>query len=162
MKIFIALLLWFAAPGASADGVDVRIKDPWIRIAPPNVTVLAAYLEIKNSGRKPQIITNVSSTAFGQAGIHRSILHENMSRMEHLKELAIPPQTTVTLRPGGIHLMLVDAKKSLHIGDQIPITLTFSNGKKTEFMATVRSDQPDDGKDRQHPDHHSGHNSHAP
>lgn len=161
LKILIALVLGFVALGASAGGEDIQIHDPWIRAAPPNVKVLAAYLKIKNSGKKPQIITNVSSPDFDQVGIHRSAIHENMAHMEHLKELTIPPHTSVVFKSGGLHLMLTDAKKPLHSGDQVPITLTFSNGKKIAFMATVRSGQTDDKEDQRHMNH-SGHQNHKP
>jgi len=117
LKILIALMLGFSALSASAEGVNVQIKDPWVLAAPPNVKVLAAYLEIINNGGKPRILINVSSPAFDQVGIHRSVMHENMAHMEHLKELTIPPHASVTLKPGGLHFMLMDAKKPLRVGD---------------------------------------------
>lgn len=161
LKILIALMLGFVAPSASADGVDIQIQDPWVQAAPPNVKVLAAYLEIKNNGDKPRILTNVSSPAFAQVGIHRSVMHENMAHMEHLKELTIPPHASVVLKSGGLHFMLMDAKNPLHIGDQVPMTLTFRNGEKITFIAVVRSGQMEDMEDHQHMNH-SGHNNHKP
>lgn len=161
LKALTALMLGLVALSASADGVDIKIQDPWVQAAPPNVKVLAAYLEIKNNGDKPRILTNVSSPAFDQVGIHRSVMHENMAHMEHLKELTIPPHASVVLKPGGLHLMLMEAKKSLHIGDQVPMTLTFQDGEKIAFMATVRSGQTEDMEDRRHMNH-SGHSSHKP
>ena len=55
--------------------------------------------------------------------------------------------------------MLMDAKKSLKIGDQIPMTLTFQSGEKIEFKATVRSDQMEAIEDHEHMNH-SGHKNH--
>src|SRR3989338_6612653 len=104
MRTFIALMLGLAAMSASAE--DIQILDPWVQAAPPNVKVLAAYMEIKNSGGNPRILINVSSTAFDQAGIHRSMMHGNMVHMEQLNELTIPPHASETLKPGGLHLML--------------------------------------------------------
>ena len=97
LKTFISLALGFVALSASADGVNIQIQGPWVLAAPPNVKVLAAYLEIKNNGDKPQILTNVSSPAFEQVGIHRSVMHGNTAHMEHLKELTIPPRASVVL-----------------------------------------------------------------
>lgn len=160
LKILILLALGLVTPGASADSVDIQILDPWVQAAPPNVKVLAAYLEIKNNGKKPQILVNVSSPAFDQVGIHRSVMHGNMAHMEHLKELTIPPHASVTLKPGGLHFMLMDAKKPLHAGDPVPMTLTFKNGGKVAVKATVRSGQMEDMGDHQHMDHseHTNHN----
>lgn len=158
LKTIIALMLGSVAFGAFA-GSDIQVQDPWVQAAPPNVKVLAAYLEIKNNGEKLQILTDVESPAFGQAGIHQSVMHGDMVHMEQLKELTIPPHASVALKPGGLHLMLMDAKKSLSVGDQVSLTLTFKNGEKIAVKATVRSGQTEGMEDHQHMDH-SGHDSH--
>lgn len=159
LKTLIALMLGLAALNASADGVDIKIVDPWVQAAPPNVKVLAAYMEIKNYGGNPRILINVSSTAFDQVGIHRSMLHGNMVHMEQLNDLTIPPKASEVLKPGGLHLMLTGAKKPFNIGDQVPLTLTFQSGEKIEVKAIVRSGQGAGMEDHQHMDH-SGHGNH--
>lgn len=141
LNILIALSLGLATPIASAENGDIQILDPWVQAAPPNVKVLAAYLEIKNNGVKPRILVDVSSPSFDQVGIHRTVMHGNMAHMEHLKELTIPPHASVTLKPGGLHLMLMDAKNPLHAGDSVLMTLTFKNGSKVAVKATVRASQ---------------------
>jgi len=157
-KVLAALTLGFVALSASA-GSDIQIKDAWVQAAPPGVKVLAAYLEIRNSGKKQQVLADVSSPAFGKIEIHRSVIHGNMAHMEHQKELPIPPNTSVVLQQGGLHLMLMDAKKPLNAGDQIPMTFVFGNGEKIAVTAIVRSGKMDDMKDRPHMDH-SGHGEH--
>ena len=159
LKSLIALILGFASMSASADGVDVKILDPWVLAAPPNVKVMAAYLEIKNYGGNPRVLTNVSSPVFDQLSIHQSVMHGDMVHMEQLKELSIPPRASVVLKPGGMHLMLTGAKKPLNIGDQVPMTLLFQSGEKIEVNATVRSGQVAGMEDHQHMDH-SGHETH--
>lgn len=159
LRALIALMLGLVALSASADGVDVKILDPWVQAAPPNVKVLAAYLEIKNYGSNPRVLINVSSPVFDEVGIHQSMMHGNMVHMEQLKELAIPPRDSVVLKPGGKHLMLTGAKKPLNIGDQVPMTLIFQSGEKIEVKAIVRSGQTEVMEDHQHMDH-SGYGSH--
>jgi len=159
LKILITFLLGFAALSAFAEGVDIQIQNPWVLAAPPNAKVLAAYLEIKNNGEKSRILTSVSSPAFDHVGIHRSVIHENMAHMEHLNELNIPPHASVVLKPGGLHFMLMDAKKLLNIGDQVPMTLTFHGGEKIVVTAIVRSG-PMEGMEEQHHMDHSGHENH--
>ncbi|HUW25127.1 MAG TPA: copper chaperone PCu(A)C [Gallionella sp.] len=160
LRILFALVLGLVTTGASADNVDLKILDPWVQAAPPGVKVLAAYLEIKNNGEKPQVLVGVSSPSFKHIGIHRSVMHGNMAHMEHMKELIIPSQSSVALKPGGLHLMLMDAKKPLNVGDPVPMTLAFKNGEKITFTATVRSGQAMDTMNHQHMDHseHMDHN----
>jgi copper(I)-binding protein len=157
LKTLTALMLVLVAMSVSAAGVDIQVQNSWVMAAPPNVKVFAAYMEIKNAGKKPRTLTDVSSPAFGQIGIHQTVMHGNMVHMEQLKELTIPPQASVVLKPGGSHLMLSDAKKTPRIGDQIPMTLTFSDGEKITFTAIVRTDQTVATEGHQHTDH-SEHN----
>jgi copper(I)-binding protein len=157
-KIIAALALCFVASGASADGA-IQVRDAWVQAAPPGAKVLAAYMELENGGSKRRTLVGVSSPAFGQVGIHRSVIHGNMAHMEHLKELVIPPNAPVVLQPGGLHLMLMDAKQQVKVDDQIPLTLFFGDGEKIAVSATVRP-----GKMRATEDHHkmdhSGHGAH--
>lgn len=157
-KILAALMLCFITLSASANG-DIQIQDPWVQAAPPSAKVLAAYLEIKNNGKKQQVLTGVSSPAFGQIEIHRSVIHENMAHMEHLKELAIPSNASVAMQPGRLHLMLMNAKKPLKAGDQVPMTLIFGSGEKIAVTAIVRSGKTGGTEDHRHMDH-SGHGEH--
>lgn len=158
LKAMIALTIGFVSFGAFA-GSDIQIQDPWVQAAPPNVKILAAYMEIRNNGEKPQILTSVASPDFSEVGIHQSVMHGDMVHMEQLKELAIPQRASVVLKPGGLHLMLMDAKKQLRAGDQVPMTLTFKNGEKIAVKAIVRSGQTGGMEDHQHM-HHSGHEGH--
>lgn len=160
MKVFlntlIALMLGLAGMDASAAGADIKVVDPWVLAAPPGAEMLAAYLEIRNDGGNPRILTSVSSPVFGEVSIHRSVMHGNMVHMEHLKELAIPPRASVALKPGGLHLMLMGARKPLRVGDQVPMTLTFQSGEKIEVTAAVRSGQTEGMEGHQHLNH-AGH-----
>jgi len=153
-----ALVLGLVASSAFAGG-EIQVKDAWVQAAPPGVKVLAAYLEVKNNGKQQQVLTGVSSPAFGKIEIHRSVIHGNMAHMEHQKELPIPPNASVLLQQGGLHLMLMDAKKPLNSGDQVPMTFVFGNGEKIAVSATVRSGKMEGMEDHQHMDH-SAHGEH--
>ena len=157
--IIIAALAFGVASQYATAASDIQIRDPWVQAAPPNSKVFAAYMEIYNSGKKPRILSVVSSPAFEQVGIHRSVMHENMAHMEHLKELDIPPSTSVTLKPGGLHLMLMDAKTPVKIGDKIQMTLIFQGGEKIAVTAIVRTGRTGDNASHQNMDH-SAHGSH--
>lgn len=157
-QILAALTLGFLASNVWANG-DIQVKDVWVQAAPPGVKVMAAYLEIKNNGKQQQVLTGVSSPAFGKIEIHRSVIQGNVARMEHQKELAIPANASVLLQQGGLHLMLMDVKKPLASGDQVSMTFIFGNGEKITATAIVRSSKMEGMEDRGHMDH-SGHDGH--
>lgn len=152
------LPLWLsilAFDGLAAAG-EVQVIDPWVQEAPPNAKVLAAYLEIDNGGAKTQVITAVSSAAFERVEIHRTIVDRNMARMELLKELTILPNTAITLKPGGLHFMLIGARKRFQAGDSVPISLTLKDGSTVAVSAKVRA-----GKPEERPADHAKHGNHA-
>ena len=51
----------------------------------------------------------------------------------------LPPDQTVSLEPGGLHIMLFDLTAPIAPGDRIPITLTFDDGSTREISAEVRT-----------------------
>jgi hypothetical protein len=143
LNTLVAFAIGCFALTASADGGELHFQDPWVRAAPPTVKVLAAYFVLTNKDATTRRITRVSSPAFERVEIHRSVMQGDMAHMAHQKELAIPPHGTVTLKPGGLHLMLIGAIKPLHRGDSVPITLSFQNGEEVIINAPVRSGRMD-------------------
>lgn len=159
LKLIVFMALSMAMLGARAAGSGAQILDPWVQAAPPNVKVLAAYMEIKNNGKKPLHLVSITSSDFGQIEIHRSVMHGNMAHMEEQKELVIPPNGSMTLKPGETHLMLMKPRKALNSGDTVPLVLFFKNGEKISIEAVVRSGQAEEASAHQHGDH-SGHKGH--
>ncbi len=159
LKLIAFLALSTAMLGARAAGTEAQVLDPWVQAAPPNVKVLAAYMEIKNNGKKPLHLVSITSSDFGRIEIHRSVMHGNMAHMEHQKELIIPANDSVAMKPGGTHLMLMKPRKALSTGDTVPLVLFFKNGEKVSIAATVQSGQAEEAGTHQHGDHssHKGH-----
>ncbi len=152
LKTFLSLLTGLLSLTAFAAG-HIHVQDPWIRAAPPVVKNLAAYMTIVNRGEKMRKLMRISSPAFARIEIHQSMMENDMARMEHQMELTIPPHGTVALKPGDLHLMLMEAKKPLHVGDSVPLTLIFHNGEEISATGTVRSGQMGDMEGMDHSRH---------
>ncbi len=133
-------LLTLCSLAARAD--ILSIENPWIREAPPNARVLAAYLVIHNNSDAPVAITDVTSPACGSAMMHPTVEENGLSRMVHLGRVEIPPHGEVRFAPGGRHIMLFDPEKRFRAGDKVPLVLHMDNGICNFFDATVRKTQP--------------------
>jgi hypothetical protein len=62
-------------------------------------------------------------------------------RMRAMQALVLPAGSTVELKPGGYHMMLMDLKQQLKIGEVVPMTLVVETAGKREVIevkATVR------------------------
>jgi len=61
--------------------------------------------------------------------------------MAHLDQLIIPPQSSVQLAPGGLHIMLMQAHEKLSLNHPVIITLKFSDGHLQAIALAVKKDE---------------------
>jgi hypothetical protein len=55
-------------------------------------------------------------------------------RMREVKTVDLPKGKTVSLEPGGFHIMLMNLKKPIAAGDVIPLTLVIESGGKQQTV----------------------------
>lgn len=63
-----------------------------------------------------------------------------MMGMKEVESIEIPAGESVTLEPGGFHIMLMDLKGQIEAGDTIPVTLTFEKAGTVEVDATAKDE----------------------
>ncbi len=137
-QVFIVVILLLGQFAWAADQA-IRINDPWIREAPPNARMLAAYMTIENLSSQPQILTSITSSVFANVMIHQTITRDNgMVGMVHESQLIVKTQDKVVLAPGGYHLMLMMPKKTIVAGDKVDLILKFAEGKEMVIEVPVR------------------------
>ncbi|HRO87064.1 MAG: copper chaperone PCu(A)C [Chiayiivirga sp.] len=105
----------------SPDAAALVVHEAWIRTAPPTAPVRAGYGVIENSGRREVVIDAVRSDAFGAIEIHEMREVDGVMRMRRLPSLTLEPGRSVSLEPGGMHLMLFRAMGPLEAGARVSI-----------------------------------------
>jgi periplasmic copper chaperone A len=119
-----------AAPAAAAD-YDVgsmHISTPWARATPKGAAAGAGYMTITNKGTAPDTVSCVSDDASGQCQIHSMTMEGGVMKMRPVEGgLEIKPGETVTLQPGGYHIMFVNLKHALEQGQSVKATLKFEH-----------------------------------
>ena len=103
-------LLLMALPAAAHDYKlgALEIGQPWARATPPTAPTGGGYLSVKNTGTTPDRLMSASSPAAGAVQVHEMKMDGNVMRMRELDgPLEIKPGETVTLAPGGMHLMMI-------------------------------------------------------
>lgn len=131
-------LLVFVTNVAVATG-SLAVEQAWIRAAPPGASMLAGYAILKNVGELPLTIVGARSAAFRSVGIHETVEVGGVSKMRPLKRIEITPGASVTLSPGGKHLMLMSAA-SLAVGGTVTIAFEFDDGSSMDAEFSVRED----------------------
>jgi copper(I)-binding protein len=115
--------LFMAIAGSTLSAPTMDVIDGWVREAPPTSRVLAAYMQIINLTDGDLTVTGVTSPDFETADLHRTVVEEGVARMLPVPELTIPAGSSVTLEPGGLHLMLFDPVRPLQEGDSVTLVL---------------------------------------
>jgi hypothetical protein len=111
------------APAETRAG-DLVISQPWSRAAGQGGQG-AGYLGIANRGGAPDRLMGASSPAADRVELHTHIREGEVMRMREVPSIELPPGQTVTLQPGGLHLMLVRLAQPLRQGETVPVTLRF-------------------------------------
>ncbi len=146
-SILLGLIVIAAASVATADQHAVVVHNPWVKEAPPSARILAAYMNLKNTGDKSQVVTSISSPAFERVKMHKSEIIEGMAQMIHIENLEIPPHGQVEFNPGGYHFMLIGRKQPLRAGDEVSLTLVFSDKSRLTIIAEVLNKMGDGAMD---------------
>jgi copper(I)-binding protein len=125
MKTFRSLCFTFffaLAACAQADN-DITISDAWARATAPGQKVAAAYMNL--SSKQGAALIRAECDLAGSVEIHSMTMENDVMKMRMLEELALPAGKTVSLAPGGFHLMLFNLKQPLDAGKQAKFTLHF-------------------------------------
>ena len=114
------------------------ISQPWARATPKGARTGAAYMTVTNTGNAVQRLSCLSSDAAAQCQIHEMIMDRGVMKMRPVAgELEIKPAQTVTLKPGGYHLMLEDLKEPLQQGKVIELILKDDTGATVQVKFPI-------------------------
>lgn len=121
---------------AHAGECSAKVKEGWVRLPPVSMPMMAGFGRIENRCAAPVTIVGASSPAFGDVSLHETRVVEGVSRMRHLPELRIAPDGTAMLKPGGLHLMLMQPRAPLKEGSKVVIEFALKDGGvlRGEFM----------------------------
>jgi len=98
------------------------------------------YFTLVNEGGSPDTLLTVE-TDVAIAELHESQVDEQgVMRMRPLANVEIPAGDSVSLEPGGKHVMLINLKRDLTPGDKISLTLNFQQSAPMTIEAEVSAD----------------------
>lgn len=135
-----------AASPAFAGNVtagNIEIDNAWGRAAPQQMRVGGAFFTVTNHGDSDDRVLSASAPVSEVAELHTHTMVDGVMRMRPVTAIDVPAGETVTLQPGGLHVMLIKLKQSLEMGDSFPLTLNFEKAGAVEV--TVEVNQPAGG-----------------
>jgi periplasmic copper chaperone A len=117
---------------------NVAVSHAWIRLPPPGGHMAALYFEATNSSSADEAIDDVTVHGAGSAHLHETFIDaKGMTRMRSASNVKIPAQKSLTLSPGGLHVML-HGLSGVKPGATVQASLSLKSGKLIKFTAETR------------------------
>ena len=137
-----------------ADPTAIRFENGWAREAPPGIRILAAYGNLINLDNKAYILSGIDSPQFERVEIHKTVIDNDVARMEMLNNLQIEARDTIQLKQGGLHLMLINPHEAMQTGDSVDLLFKFQNSEPLESSIPVQRQIGADDIHHHHSHHH--------
>jgi copper(I)-binding protein len=124
------------APAATA-AESVQVVDGWIKAVDDGMTAGFAILE--NTGTASVTLEGAETTAASMVQLHEMVMLDGAMVMQpKVGGIEIAPGATHELAPGGDHIMLMGVGTPLQPGDEVLVTLRFSDGSTLDHVFTVK------------------------
>ena len=136
--LFAVLLCACANAGFTAD---LEVKSAWVRGTVPAQMMSGAFMDI--TSRQDATLVGVSTPVAEDAEVHEMRLEGGVMKMRAAPRLALPAGKTVSLKPGGYHIMLMGLKRQLKAGETVPLTLKIEGAKKKVETLTIDAEVRD-------------------
>lgn len=126
------------ADSAASAADALAISDAWVKSADEGMS--AAFGELSNDSDADVTVVSAETEASPMLELHETV--ENDAGEMIMREIeggfVIPAGGTLSLEPGGNHLMLMGLAGPLKAGDETTFVLTLSDGSTFEFTAPVK------------------------
>lgn len=117
----------------------LSIGDPWARGESDAAPQCGGFFTVTNKGGTADRLVSASSRLAERIEIHAIKVVGGDIKMRPLPDgLRIPPETTLTLKPRGYHLLMLGLKEPLAKGKSLPVTLVFDEAGSVEIELVVR------------------------
>jgi copper(I)-binding protein len=122
--------------------MSIEISRPWARTSPTLAGRAGGYFTVTNKSREADRLIAAESAAASKIEIHAIKVIGYGIRMRLMeKGLGLPPDTAITLKPRGYHL-LMEITAPLAPGQRVPVTLTFEKAGTRQVELVVEAPGP--------------------
>lgn len=121
-NLAIVTSLWLAACGVAQ--AEITVSDAWVRASLPHQRATGAFMKI-TAGAHGARLVGARSTAAGVTEVHEMKLVDNIARMSRVEGVNVGPGQVLELKPGSYHIMLMELKAPVAVGEAVDLELVF-------------------------------------
>ena len=133
---FIQTGLFFFILTAAAHA-EVTVQDAWIRATVPQQKVTGAFMKITSTANVH--IVAIKSPIADRAEIHEMKMDSDVMTMRAVPTLPLGAGKSVSLAPGGYHIMLFGLHQQVKAGDSVPLTLIIEDSQKRRTSVEIKA-----------------------
>ncbi|MGF1751210.1 copper chaperone PCu(A)C [Vibrio cionasavignyae] len=152
MKLNKTLLSLLALAPLSFANAAIDVHDAYARATAPNATTSAVFATIENTSDNVRTLVKANSQAAAVVELHDVVMDGEVMQMRQVQNIEIPANGHVMLKPGNLHIMLLDINEPLKETQTIDVELTFANGEVQ--VVTVPVKKVMSGMNKMNHDHH--------
>ncbi|MEU8175465.1 copper chaperone PCu(A)C [Microbispora hainanensis] len=130
-----------AAPAAAQTPVSaaapLSVADPWVKTARSGMS--AAFATLVNTTGEAVTVVTASTPVSPSVELHEVVGDGGTTTMRRKEGgIVIPAGGRHVLQPGGDHIMLMNVRKAIEPGTEVPFTLTLKDGRTVSFTAVAK------------------------
>ena len=117
---------------------SISISGAYTRATVPGQAAAGGFMKITSSGAADQLIS-ASAPVSDDVQLHTMKMEGNVMQMREVKQIDVPANGAVELKPGGLHLMFMNIKAPLKAGEMVPVKLKFAKAGEVEVKMPVNA-----------------------
>jgi copper(I)-binding protein len=153
VEIGVALLLTLAAILCvgltvwAAEMAQIEVAGAWARPTVGPSRVSAAYMTIANKGLAPDRLKSARTPKAKSVELHQTTMTaDGVMQMRQVDDgLPVEAGSSLVLKPGGAHFMLLGLEDALEGGQELILTLEFANAGVVDVVVPVSATAPKTG-----------------
>lgn len=128
------LIIFFASMFVASD---IVVSDSWIRPGAKGMNT-AIYFTVTNNSDAADTLYDAKCEVSNVVEVHETYKSGDMMGMRKANFVVIKKKSTFSFKPGGHHVMLIDLKKKLKVGEKYSCTLIFKKAGEVKVESVVK------------------------
>ena len=142
-RIFTVLLTLTILLGSCSTTGEMEVHQAWIRPTAKGENA-AVYLTMHNHSTTEDELTGATTTVADVVEVHESKVENDIMQMNKISSLPIAADEEIIFTPGGLHIMLIDIKQELILGEHIGLILHFKNHEDIVVEVHIEDSMPEE------------------
>ncbi len=134
--VFLLSACGTSAPADSQSGIEITA--PYAHAAGMGENT-AAYMRVRNTGAEADTLLKATCDAAMMVQVMETTMENDVMSMGEVPGIDLPAGSTVELKPGGYHVMLMNLVQEIKDGTTISVTLEFEKAGTITLEVPVKA-----------------------